>query len=296
MPDFIYSMIPLLAIVIHLIINFDMLPGRKKVTSFHCAREYRDFLGALLYFYVTDALWGIFAGLGWTKVLYLDTASFYIAIAVSVLMMCHFINACLGIRGWRAKILTWFGYALLGLYVVLLIANVFNSRLFFFDLEGKYVAGLIRQLLFYPLVAASVLMAANAFVKAIVNQDATMRKRYIVVSVFCLTLAVAVVFQIIWPIWPFYALGCLIGNCFIHVFLIEDERAELRQSVIAHEQKMKHMAESEKARSMFFSTGSHDIRTPLSADVEEQKKFAERGFTGVLLKPLTIDILSKFFS
>jgi CheY-like chemotaxis protein len=34
----------------------------------------------------------------------------------------------------------------------------------------------------------------------------------------------------------------------------------------------------------------------VTADVEEQKNFAERGFTAVLLKPLTIDILSKFFS
>jgi len=34
----------------------------------------------------------------------------------------------------------------------------------------------------------------------------------------------------------------------------------------------------------------------VTADVEEQKNFAERGFTGVLLKPLTIEILSKFFS
>ena len=33
----------------------------------------------------------------------------------------------------------------------------------------------------------------------------------------------------------------------------------------------------------------------VTADVEEQKNFAERGFTGVLLKPLTIDTLSDFF-
>ena len=33
----------------------------------------------------------------------------------------------------------------------------------------------------------------------------------------------------------------------------------------------------------------------VTADVEEQKNFAERGFTGVLLKPLTIDTLSEFF-
>jgi len=264
MQDYIYSVIPILAIVIHLIINFDMLPGRKKVSTFRCAREYRGFLGGLFYYYITDALWGIFSGLGWTTILYLDTASYYIAIAVSVLMMCHFIIAYLDIRGWRAQVLAWFGYALLSLYVVFLTVNVFTSCLFFFDPEGHYVAGLLRKILFYPLVAASALMAIIAFVKAFGSQD-TMRRRYIVVSVFCLTLAVAVVFQIIWPLWPYYAFGCLIGNCFIHVFLIEDERAELRQAVIAHEQKMKHMAESEQARSMFFSTVSHDIRTPLNA-------------------------------
>ena len=33
----------------------------------------------------------------------------------------------------------------------------------------------------------------------------------------------------------------------------------------------------------------------ITADVEEQKNFAERGFTGVLLKPLTIDTLSGLF-
>jgi signal transduction histidine kinase len=265
MQDYIYSVIAFLAIVIHMIINFDMLPGRKHVSTFRCAHEYRYFLGGLLYYYITDASWGVLAGLGWTRILYLDTASYYIAIAVSVLMMCHFIIAYLGIRGWRAQILAWFGYALLALYVILLVKNAFDSCLFFFDKEGKYHAGLLRLFLFYPLVAASVLMAINAFVKAFGSRDAIMRRRYNVVALFCLTMAAAVVFQILWPLWPFYALGCLIGNCFIHVFLIEDERAELRQSVIEHEQKMKHMAESEKARSMFFSTVSHDIRTPLNA-------------------------------
>jgi signal transduction histidine kinase len=264
MQDYIYSAMAFLAIVIHLIINFDMLPGRKKGSNFRCAREYRGFLGGLIFYYIVDACWGVFAGLGWTKILYLDTASYYIAIAVSVLMMCHFITAYLGVSGWRARILAWFGYALLSLYLVLVTANFFNNCLFHFDAEGKYAPGVLRMLLFYPLVAASVLMAILAFMKALACQGDT-RKRYMVVFLFCLTMAAAVTLQILWPLWPFYALGCLISNCFIHVFLIEDERAELRQTVITHEQKMKHMAESEKARSMFFSSVSHDIRTPLNA-------------------------------
>ena len=265
MQDYLYSVIAFLAIVIHLIINFDMFPFHGRKTShIRCAHEYRGFLAAIFYLYITDALWGVFAGLGWTKALYFDTMSFFIATAVSILTMCHFIITYLGTSGWRSRILAWFGYVLLSLYIVMLFINIFNPCLFYYDAEGKYVTGFLRNSMYYPLVAASILMAGIAFVKAVRNQD-IMRKRYIVVSIFCLTMGGAIFLQIIWTLWPFYALGCLISNCFIHVFLIEDERSELQQDIIKHEEDMKHMAESEKARSMFFSTVSHDIRTPLNA-------------------------------
>jgi signal transduction histidine kinase/CheY-like chemotaxis protein len=265
MQDYLYSVIAFLAILIHLIINYDMLPLHGRKTShIRGAHEYRGFLAAIFYLYITDALWGVFAGLGWTKALYFDTMSFFIATAVSILAMCHFIITYLGTRGWRARALSWFGYVLLSLYVVMLFVNVFEPCLFYFDAEGKYATGFLRNSMYYPLVAACVLTAGIAFVKAVRNQD-IMRKRYFVVSLFCLTMGGAIFLQIIWTLWPFYALGCLISNCFIHVFLIEDERSELQQDIIKHEEDMKHMAESEKARSMFFSTVSHDIRTPLNA-------------------------------
>ena len=265
MQDYIYSVIAFLAIIIHLILNFDVFPFHgRKLSHIRCAHEYRGFLVGIFYLYITVALWGIFAGLGWTKALYFDTMSFFIATAVSILAMCHFIIIYLGASGWRSRILAWFGYGLLSAYVVMLLVNVFNHCLFYFDANGNYVTGHLRNAMYYPLVAASVAMAINAFTKAYGSRD-TMRMRYIVVALFCLTMGGAILLQILWALWPFYALGCLISNCFIHVFLIEDERSELQQDIIRHEQKMKLMEESEKARSMFFSTVSHDIRTPLNA-------------------------------
>ena len=274
MQDYIYSVIAFLAMVIHLIINYDALPWRK-ISAANGAREYRFFLAGIFWYYITDASWGVLAGLHWTKVLYVDTAFYYLAIAVSVLTLCRFIVAYLGVRGWRAQILSWFGYLLLAMYIVLLVINLFNNCVFHFDEQGNYVAGLLRKLLFYPLAATSFLMAFLAFRKARGCPDTTLRRRYMVVFLFCLTLTAAVVLQILWPLWPFYAMGCLVGNCFLHVFVVEDERADLRRAVIEHEQTMKHMNELEKAleraraaeqaRSMFFSTVSHDIRTPLNA-------------------------------
>ena len=245
MQDYIYSVIAFLAMVIHLIINFDMLPWRKE-SNMPAARAYRVFLAGVFAYYIVDAGWGVFAGLEWTRVLYLDTMVYYIAIAVSVLTLCHFVVAYLRIKGMVARILFWFGYALLALYFVLLAANIFNNCLFLFDEQGKYHEGPLRLLLFYPLVPFIVLVAFFSFERAIRNQDA-MRRRNMVVFLFCLTMAVAVVLQILWPLWPFYALGCLVGNCFFHVFVIEDERADLRQAAIEHEQTKKHMAELEEA-------------------------------------------------
>ena len=273
MQDYIYSVIAFLAMVIHLIINFDMLPGRK-LSDARGAKEYRGFLAGVFAYYITDASWGILAGLGWTRVLYVDTMVYYLAIAVSVLTLCRFVIAYLGVSGWRSQILFWFGYALLALYVVLLAANLSNDCLFYFDEEGSYHAGPLRHLIFYPLAAFVVVTAFFSFVRFLRSRD-SIRRRSMVVFLFCLTMAVAVVLQILWPLWPFYALGCLVGNCFFHVFVIEDERAELRQAAIEREQTAKHLAEvenaleraraAEQARSLFFSTVSHDIRTPLNA-------------------------------
>jgi len=273
MQDYIYSVIAFLAMVIHLIINFDMLPGRM-VSNARGAREYRFFLAGVFVYYIVDASWGVLAGLGWIGVLYVDTMLYYLAIAVSVLTLCHFVVAYLGVSGWKARILSWFGYALLALYVVLLAANIFNNCLFLFDENDAYTAGPLRHLIFYPLVVLIVLMAVFVFRKVLACRDAA-RRRYMAVFLFCLTMAVAVFLQIEWPLWPFYALGCLVGNCFFHVFVIQDERDEQRKAAIEHEQTARHMAEleealervraAEKAKSMFFSTVSHDIRTPLNA-------------------------------
>ena len=273
MQDYIYSSAAILAILIHLIINSNLNFGRG-VGSARGAREYRTFLMGIFAYYIVDVGWGVFAGLGWTKVLYVDTTFYYLAIAVSALLWCRFAIAYLDISGWTARLYSWVGYSLLALYVVLLVTNVFNSVLFHFDEHGAYVAGPVRYMLFYPLAALNALMAVFVLLKAIGSQGVT-RRRYIVAFLFSLTMAVAIVFQIIWPLWPYYAIGCLVGNCFFHIFVIEDERDELRQAVIEREQAAKHMAElekalararaAEKARSTFFSIVSHDIRTPLNA-------------------------------
>ncbi len=257
---------------IHLIINFDLLDGRETLTANET--RYRGFLIGIFIYYITDAAWGILAGLGYTGILYIDTVIYFIALAVSVLLWCHFVITYLGISKRPALMLSGFGYALLTFNLVALGANFFNNCYFYFDNAGRYIGGPIRYLAFSLLAAFNVLMALLVLIKVFRSRN-TVRRRNAMVFLFCLTMSVAIVLQLIWALLPFYALGCLIGSCFLHVFVVENERAELRKAVIEREQTVKHMAElekaleractAEKARSMFFSIVSHDIRTPLNA-------------------------------
>ena len=219
MQDYIYSIIALLAIVIHLIINFNMLPWRRGYAASY-VKHYQGFLSGIFAYYVVDIGWGVFAGLGWTHVLYVDTTLYYIAIGVTVVMWSRYVVAYLELDKWIARPLLWFGYALLGLYVVLLTANVFTDCVFHFDEQGRYVAGGIRMLIFYPLAAIYVLTGIFLLARTIGSRDSA-RRRNTVAFLFCLIMAVAIVLQIIWPLWPFYALGCLLGNCFFHIFVVE---------------------------------------------------------------------------
>ncbi|MBO7088995.1 MAG: response regulator, partial [Lentisphaeria bacterium] len=186
----------------------------------------------------------------------------------------RFVIVYLDFGRWMRRTFLGFGYALLVFILVMLVVNIFNGCFFSFDAEGTYREGPIRNLNFWFLTVLNILTAAFAFTKAMKNHDSA-RRKCIMVLVFCVTMTIAIIVQIFSPLWPFFALGCLIGSCFFHVFVIEDERAEMRRTAIEHEQTAKHMAELEKAlerartaeksRSMFFSIVSHDIRTPLNA-------------------------------
>ena len=143
-----------------------------------------------------------------------------------------------------------------------LASNPFNKCFFYIDDRGVYQTGGMRDPAFYLLVALNVLIAVAVFRKALGRRDAV-RRRSMMVFMCCLTMAAALVLQIIWPLTPFTSLGCLISNCFFHVFVIADEQSAKHMAEL--EKALDRARVAEKARSMFFSAVSHDIRTPLNA-------------------------------
>ena len=90
------------------------------------------------------------------------------------------------------------------------------------------------------------------------------------VFAFGVTMTAAIVIQIGDAFLPLYSIGCLFGCSLLHVFVVEDERDEMhQQELLAREYETQLEAErtANQAKSLFFSTVSHDIRTPLNAIV-----------------------------
>ena len=262
MQDYTYSVFSSVAIVIHLIINFRLFTGCREGLDAARVTRYRGFLLGVLVYYVADAAWGLFAGLRWIGPWYVDTVLFFLSLVVFAVMWSRFVVTYLDFGKWPTRILTWSGYALLCFNVVMLTVNIFNDCFFYFDDRGTYHLGDQRYLAFHFLVAFILMTSAFVLAKALGCRDAV-RRRGMMVFLFCITMAVAIVLQVIWPLTPFTALGCLIGNCFFHFFVIADEQAAKHTAEL--EDALRRARAAEKARSMFFSIVSHDIRTPLNA-------------------------------
>ena len=260
MQDYSYSVFSIVAIAIHIITNFDLVIGRRERSAHHS--HYNAFLFGVLAYYVSDATWGILAGLGWTRALYLDTILFFLSLVTFVFLLSRFVTSYLALDKWMARILSWYGYAVMVFHVVLLTANVFNNCMFYFDEKGTYLIGDKRYLALVLQIVFNVLIALFVLIKAITSRD-SVRRRSMMVFMFCTTIAVAIVLQVIWPLTPFTALGCLISNCFFHVFVVQDERTAKHMDEL--EKALARAHEAERSRRLFFSIVSHDIRTPLNA-------------------------------
>ena len=260
MQGYTYSVFSGIAIAIHFIINFKFLASRGAESE--RTKRYRDFLFCILAYYVADAGWGVVSGLGWPRALYVFTILYFLSNAAFVVTWNRFAVVYLGCGGLLARTLAWCGHAVLAIHAVLLAANVFTGCMFHIDAQGTYITGPLRDLPFYLLAGINALLAAAALARAAGSRD-SVRRRSLMVLLSSVTMTAAIMLQVALPLTPFTALGCLVVNCFLHVFVISDEQAARHMAEL--EVALERARAAGKAREMFFSIVSHDIRTPLNA-------------------------------
>lgn len=262
-----YSVVSFIALAVHLAINWPQLVGRRNDQARAGAFAFRLFLICLMLFFISDFLWGIFSGLECPRLLYADTVFYFLAMALSVYAWARYVVAYLDMDGRPRSCLVWSGRGMLAYFIVALTINIFTDSFFTLDEHAAFTAGPLRYAAFILMIAFNVLVFTLACMRLRRTEGAA-RRRTKVVLAFSLAMTLAISLQIVNPLLPFFAFGCLLGCCLLHVFVFEDERDEMfRKELLSRDYKAQLDAEraANQAKSLFFSTVSHDIRTPLNA-------------------------------
>ena len=221
-----YSSAGLLALVIHLIINHDVLRG-VPIKGVVAHRSYRRFLGWVTVYYLTDIMWGLLYERRLMTLVHADTSLYFISMAFSILCWTRYAIDYLQEKGSFARLLSAAGWLIFAFQILFVPVNFFMPVLFSFDAAGVYHAEAGR----YATLAMQIAMflGTTVYALAVTSRKAgTTRLRYGAIGLCSLVMTAFIILQAVFSLLPMYAVGCLLTTCLLHTFVLENEREEYR--------------------------------------------------------------------
>ncbi len=255
-----YSGFGLLSLAVYVIINNRLLRSISKKELSENDIKYRSFLISVILYMFTDIIWGIAYEWHLIKLVYIDTAVYFMLMALSVLMWTRFVVSYLNNGNLFDTILTYTGWIIFTFVMSCLLVNFMYPILFSFDQNGVYTPHPIRYLFLIAqvfLFAATTLCALITFFKS----SGENKQHTITITISCIVMIIFIILQTCAPLLPLYNIGCLFASCLVHVFLEENEARKKNRKL------SKALWDAEKAsaaKATFLANMSHEIRTPIN--------------------------------
>ena len=225
-----YSSIGVLALLVLLIIHYDILKISDKKEQPQVWFSYRLFIISIMIFYIADILWGLFYTFKIRPLMYLDTNLFFITMMLSIFLWTRYVTAYLNDNNIFSKLLKYAGIAIFLYEIIILIINVFYPVVFEFDKDGLYLTYKAR---FINLAVQIVLFMLTTIYMAVVTVKSPKNEktRHHAIGLFGFSMTVFVILQAKYPFMPFYSIGLMLGTCLLHTFVVEDEKEEKRKQL-----------------------------------------------------------------
>ena len=227
-----YSSFGILALLILLITNYDILKKSNKNTLSSPAILYRQFLFSVMAYYITDILWGFLASFKIKTFAYIDTQIYFAVMVLSVFLWSRYVIAYLEEKNLFTRILYYTSLTIFVLVLVVLVVNLFIPIVFYFDEEGnyhtspaRYINLTVQLLLFFIMTVYTIYISTK--------RDRPVKSRYRTIGLFGLAMTIFIALQAMYPFLPFYAMGFMLGTCLLHTFVLEDEKEEHRKKLEA---------------------------------------------------------------
>ena len=225
-----YSLIPIAAIIIGAVINWDVFLNKKyQVMNRGAFRAYRVVVICNFVFFVADALWGIFDALPNKIPGTIDTSIFFVTMAFAVAAWLVFATEYLEEGKIVSIVIITIGYLFFVAGVVLVVINLFHPILFSYA-SGVYDAKSGRYAYFTAQMAMYFITSIFAIIRLITRKNYK-KIRLLTMAFVGFTMLICIFFQILHPELPIYSLGHLICMVLIHMFIVNAEHADYRKSI-----------------------------------------------------------------
>lgn len=236
-----YSITPAAMLILILILNWELLANygffeKKQDTQNVVHVRYNWFLLASCSYLIVDMTWSLLYAhkevQAFFPFIYYLTDLYFIFMLLTMLTWTRYMVAYLNKGGRSSRVLVYIVWALCIIGVVCLILNRFYHLMFSYNEKNEYIGEVGRnvsfllQIVFYVAITTYMIYVAN-------NSNGRQKFRYKVVAATSMVQGIFLTFQIIYALFPCYAVGLLIGISMIHTFVQSGEKKdkEIRDNI-----------------------------------------------------------------